>query len=443
VGHLGDAPARPAGAGLNRVGGPSVNATGAAVPTLVVIAIGAVLAPLLAERTGRLRVPSVVLEITYGIIVGPAVLALAHPNDVVNSLSDLGIAMLMFLAGYELDLARVKGRPLQLASIGWVISLVLALGLAFALVRNGLAVDTVVIGLALTTTALGTLMPVLRDAGVLPTRFGPMVLAVGMIGEFGPIVAVALFLTSKHPAITGGLLALFVTIAVAAALVATRAHPPRVVALMRRHLNSSTQLPVRISVLLVLVLVYLALELGLDVLLGAFTAGIVVRLFVSGEDEPVIAGKLEALGFGFLVPIFFVVSGMHFDVHALRSPADLARIPLFLALMLVARGVPALALYGRDLGSTQRQALALFSGTGLPMIVVITSIGVADGRMLPVNAAALTAAGMLSVLIFPMIGLRLLQRSVAPEDVAPQGTGSTGPASALEEGDDGWAAEGL
>ena len=310
------------------------------------------LAPLLAERTGRLHVPSVVIEILYGILVGPAVLGLAHPNDVVNSLSDLGIGMLMFLAGYELDLARVKGRPLQLAVIGWVISLALALGLAFALVRNGLAVDTVVIGLALTTTALGTLMPVLRDSGVLPTRFGPMVLAVGMIGEFGPIVAVALFLTSKHPAITGGLLALFVTVAVAAALLATRAHPPRVVALLRRHLNSSTQLPVRISVLLVLLLVYLALELGLDVLLGAFTAGIVVRLFVSGEDEPVIAGKLEALGFGFLVPIFFVVSGMHFDLHALRSPGDLARVPLFLALMLVVRGVPALVLYRHDLDST-------------------------------------------------------------------------------------------
>ena len=421
--------------------GPSdltVDATGAAIPTLVLIAVGAVLAPLVAERTGPLRVPSVVLEILYGIIVGPAVLGWGHPNDVINSLSDLGIGMLMFLAGYELDLARVKGRPLRLASVGWAISLALALGLAFALVRSGLAVDTVVVGLALTTTALGTLMPVLRDAGVLGTRFGPLILAIGMVGEFGPIVAVALFLTSTHPAVTGGLLAVFVTIAVAAALLATRAHPPRVVAVLRRHLNTSTQLPVRISMLLILVLVYLALELGIDLLLGAFTAGIVVRLFVSGDDEPVIAGKLEAIGFGFLVPVFFVVSGMHFDLHALRSPTDLARVPLFLALMLVARGVPALALYRRDLDPTRRRALALLSGTGLPMIVVITSIGVAAGRMRPVNAAALTAAGMLSVLIFPAVSLRVLRRADERSPGGPEPV--EGPA---EDAGDGWATEGL
>ena len=378
-----------------------------------------------------------VLEILYGILVGPAVLGLAHPNDVVNSLSDLGIGMLMFLAGYELDLARVRGRPLGRAATGWAISLALALGLAFALVRNGLAVDTVVIGLALTTTALGTLMPVLprrrgardpvRPAGP-GRRHGRRV---------GPIVGVALFLTSKHPAVTGVLLALFVTIAVAAALLATRAHPPRVALPCA---GTSTRAPSSGAdpMLFVLVLVYLALELGIDLLLGAFTAGIVVRLFVSGEDEPVIAGKLEAIGFGFLVPVFFVVSGMHFDLHALRSPTDLARVPLFLALMLVVRGRRPSSCTRVDLDLTYRRALALFSGTGLPMIVVITSIGVAAGRMRPVNAAALTVAGMLSVLIFPAVGLRLLPRA----DGRPGAAASRSPSPPTTPAT-GWAPEGL
>jgi Kef-type K+ transport system membrane component KefB len=382
----------------------------ASIPTLVLIATIAVISPLLAERLRRFNVPDVVLELAFGIIVGPYVLKLAHTNDVVNGLSDIGLAFLMFLAGYELDLQGIRGRPLRLASLGWLLSLGMAF--AFALVSTGLAVDTLVVGLALTTTALGTLLPMLRDAGLLETRFGAYIVAIGTAGEFGPIVAVAVLLTRKDPFVTSALLVFFVAIAVACALLASQTRPPRVVALMRRHLHSSAQLPVRVSVLLVLVLVYLAFELGLDVLLGAFAAGVVVKLFTVGEDSEVIKGKLEAIGFGFLIPIFFIVSGIHFDLHVfLTRPTALLRIPLFLALFLVIRGLPALLLYRTALPRDERVPLALFSATGLPLIVVITSLGVSQGRMLPENAAALVGAGMLSVLLLPMLGLNRLRRS--------------------------------
>jgi Kef-type K+ transport system membrane component KefB len=382
----------------------------ASIPTLVLIATIAVISPLLAERLRRFNVPDVVLELAFGIIVGPYVLKLAHTNDVVNGLSDIGLAFLMFLAGYELDLQGIRGRPLRLASLGWLLSLGMAF--AFALVSTGLAVDTLVVGLALTTTALGTLLPMLRDAGLLETRFGAYIVAIGTAGEFGPIVAVAVLLTRKDPFVTSALLVFFVAIAVACALLASRTRPPRVVALMRRHLHSSAQLPVRVSVLLVFVLVYLAFELGLDVLLGAFAAGVVVKLFTVGEDSEVIKGKLEAIGFGFLIPIFFIVSGIHFDLHVfLTRPTALLRIPLFLALFLVIRGLPALLLYRTALPRDERVPLALFSATGLPLIVVITSLGVSQGRMLPENAAALVGAGMLSVLLLPMLGLNRLRRS--------------------------------
>ena len=199
-------------------------------------------------------------------------------------------------------------------------------------------------------------------------------------------------------------------IATLTALLATRAHPPKVVNLLRRHLHSSSQLPVRVAVLLVFFLVFLAFKLGLDVLLGAFAAGIVVRLFTMGEDSEVVASKLQAIGFGFLIPIFFIVSGVHFDLHILLTrPSALLRLLLFLALMLVVRGGPTLVLYRRVVSPAQRVPLALFSSTGLPLIVVITTIGTSEGRMLPENAAALTAAGILSVLLFPMIGLRRLR----------------------------------
>jgi Kef-type K+ transport system membrane component KefB len=382
------------------------------IPTLVLIGAAAVLAPIISDLTRGLRVPSVVIELGLGILIGPDVLKLTHSNEVISALSDIGLTFLMFLAGFELDLNRVKGQPLRLASLGWLLSLALALGFAFALVSTGLALDTLIVGLSLTTTALGTLLPVLGDAGVLKTQFGPYILGIGSVGEFGPIVVVAILLTHKDPVVSSVLLVCFVAIATTTALLATRVHPPKLVSLLRRHLDSSAQLPVRVAVLLVLLLVYLASELGLDVLLGAFAAGIVVRLFTAGEDSKVIESKLTAIGFGFLIPIFFIVSGTRFDLHIfLARPSTLLRLLLFLGLMLVVRGGPALLLYRRVLPSVRRLPLALFSATGLPLIVVITAIGTAEGRIRPENAAALVGAGMVSVLLFPAMGLRMLRNA--------------------------------
>jgi Kef-type K+ transport system membrane component KefB len=380
--------------------------------TLVLIGIVAVISPILAEFTKRLAIPDVVFEIALGIVIGPAVLGIAHPDTVIGALEAMGLSYLMFLAGLELDLRRIRGRSLERAVGGWIISLALALVIASALIMIGTALDAIVISLALTTTALGTLLPILRDARLLEGRFGAQVMAIGSIGEFAPILAVAVLLDRRNPEMTSLLLLVFVAVAVAAAVIAARPHPPRLIRFLHRHVHSSAQLPIRISVLLIISLVFLAFRLGLDVLLGAFAAGIVVKLFVQGEDTGIVKDKLEAIGFGFLVPIFFIVSGMQFDLHALlASPAGLLRVPLFLVLFLVVRGTPALLLHRRDLPRHQLVPLALFSAAGLPLIVVITTIGVAEGRMRPVNAAALIAAGVLSVLLYPMIARMLLQRA--------------------------------
>ena len=380
--------------------------------TLVLIALAAVIAPILSELTGKVAIPEIVFQIALGMLLGPYVLNIAHIDDVVTGLSDLGLTYLIFLAGYELDLQRIRGKPLRLATAGWLLSLLIGLGAAFALVSTGLARDTLVVGLALTTTALGTLVPMLRDAGVTETRFGAYISAIGTCGEFLPIVAVALLLTKKEPILTSLLLAAFIVVAVVTVLLAARKQPPRVVAILNRHLESSAQLPVRVSLLFIVLLVLLAATLGLDVLLGAFAAGIVVRLFTASGESVAIKAKLEAIGFGFLIPIFFVVSGIEFDIHVfVNDPASLWRVPVFLLLMLIARGVPVFLLYRGLLDRVERVPMALFSATGLPLIVVITSIALSEHRMLEVNAASLVAAGMLSVLLFPASGLWLLRRS--------------------------------
>jgi Kef-type K+ transport system membrane component KefB len=398
------------------------------VATLVLIAGVAVLSPLLAELSGRVAVPDVVIQIGLGIIIGPAVLAIAHPDSVITALSDMGLTYLMFLAGFELDLGQIRGRSLHLASVGWGVSLGLALLAALVLVTLGTVLDAVVVGLALTTTALGTLLPILRDADLLGGRFGSRMMAIGSVGEFGPVLAVAVLLDHRDPVETGLWLALFVVVAAITTVVAARPYPPRVMGLLHRHLQSSAQLPVRIAVLFILALVYLAFRLGLDVLLGAFAAGIVVRLLVRGADSGIVKGKLEAIGFGFLIPIFFIVSGMNFHLTALTSsPAALLRVPLFLALFLVVRGTPAFVLYRRDLPRRQLAPLALLSATQLPLVVVITTIGVAEGRMRPENAAALVGAGMLSVLLYPMTARFLLARtrSTPSSGEAERATGPT------------------
>lgn len=394
----------------------------ASASSLTLIVVAAVVAPLLAEALRRFRVPGVVLEIGLGILIGPQVLGWADVTVIVAGFGNLGLSFLMFLAGFEIDLQRIKGRPLNRATFGWFVSLALALSVAGVLVIEGFALSDLLIGLALTTTALGTLLPMLRDADALETPFGAHILAVGTVGEFLPIVAIALLLTSDNPGTTALLLVAFIVLAVGATLLATRARSPRVVRLMQRHLDSSAQLPVRIAVLMIVVLVWVASHLGLDVLLGAFAAGVIVRLFTAGDDQEVVGSKLEAIGFGFFVPVFFVVSGMKFDVDALLGdPTTVLRVPLFLLLFLVVRGLPALLLYRHDLPRPDRAALAFFSATALPLVVVITGIGLETDRMRPENAAALVGAGMLSVLLFPLVGFALRRRSEGPGAAAVDG----------------------
>ena len=386
--------------------------------TLTAILAVAVLSPFLADRLQRFRVTGVVIEILAGIVVGPQVLGLGQLDPTIQSISWLGLALLMFLAGYEVDFARIKGKPLKLAGKGWLLSLALGLAIGFLLQEEGKAVSGLIMGLILTTTALGTMLPMWRDSGLLRARFGTHLLAAGAIGEFGPIVAIALLLSGHQPRQSSLLLILFVVLAVGTALLASQPKKPRLLHLLQKNLNTSAQLPVRLSVFLIVVLLWVANSLGLDVLLGAFTAGIVVRLGIKGADEEVIRTKLEAIGFGFLIPVFFVVSGMQFDLDGLVSTTrSLVVLPAALGLFLLVRGLPVFLFYKDELEPDRRWPFALFSAAGLPLIVAISQIGMSTDRLAPSSAAALVGAGILSVSIYPLIAFSLLGRR-PPEPIA-------------------------
>ena len=390
---------------------------------LVVMTLAAAI-PLLLGLVPQVPVPDSVVEILAGIVVGPAVLGWVQSDEVVQVLAKLGVAFLLFLAGLEIDFHLLRGRPLRVAVLGFVASLVIGLVLTIPLGLSDVIVNPLFITVILSATSLGIVLPVLKDAGQAGTRTGTYVIATCTAAEFGSIIALSMFFSrSDTPKPLETVLKLVVLAAAVAfiAFVTTRggAWRRKVDDVLFRLDNSSAQPRVRIGVLLLVALVVLADRLQFDAILGAFLAGAIIAALAdpTREDElGHVRHKLEALGFGFFVPVFFVATGLTFPVDALFSNATaLVRVPLFLLLLLLVRGLPALLLRN-DISRNDILPAGLLQATSLSFIVVAVQVGVTLGEIRPINGASLIAAGMLSVLLFPASALAILRRN-APEDI--------------------------
>lgn len=376
---------------------------------LVLIPLLAVAAPLLARGLRpAVRVPVIVFELLLGIGAGPAVLGWVHEGIVLEKLSDFGLAMLFFVAGMEIDFRAIAGKPLLRASFGWVLSLLLGIGVGVVLAPGESAV---VIGIALSSTALGTLMPILRDARELATPFGRVITAIGSVGEFLPLIAISIFLSTRRAPAAAAILLGFVVLAGLVIIAARRAPHGALHSFVRSTLHTSAQFGVRFVLLLVAALVGLSVVLDLDMLLGAFVAGAVWHIIMvraPKADADAIESKVEAIAFGFLVPIFFLYTGVTFDVASLvETPATIVLVPLFLVALLVIRGAAAQLSLPRRTNARERTATGMLAATGLPIIVAVTAIGVDEKIVDSATAAALVGAGMLSVLIYPLIAMML------------------------------------
>lgn len=369
----------------------------------------AVLAPLLARAVRpALRVPIIVFELLLGILIGPALLGWVEPGIVLERLSDFGLAMLFFLAGTEIDFAAMKGKPLMRGTLGWILSVAAGIGVGFFFAPGE---GMVVIGIALSSTALGTLMPILRDAGELGTPFGRAVSAIGAVGEFLPLIAISVFLSTRSAPIAAAVLIAFVVLAGIVIETAHRARHGWLHRVVRASLHTSEQFGVRFVVMLLAALVGLSVFLDLDMLLGAFVAGAVWRIIMANapkKDAEAVESKIEAVAFGLLIPIFFLYTGVTFDLDALlASPSSLALVPLFLLALLVIRGASAQLSAPAGMTPSDRGALGLLAATGLPIIVAVTAVGVDEKLLDSATAAALVGAGMLSVLLYPLIAMML------------------------------------
>jgi Kef-type K+ transport system membrane component KefB len=374
---------------------------------LAIVAASALAGTLAGMVAGRgVLVPVVVIELLLGVVLGPHVLGL-HTSQFIDFFSDLGLGLLFFFAGYEIDLRRIVGGPLRLALAGWALSLAIAYAVGGVLAAVGVVLSLLYTGSALATTAVGMLIPILADSGELRTRFGTYVLAAGAVGEFGPILLLTLILSAQSPLHNALILVAFVALAVGVAIFAVRS-AEHTLPLFERTLESSSQVAVRWIVVLVFALAYLAFDLGLDLLLGGFAAGLITRQVLKTRELPAFDSKLSAIAFGVFVPFFFIVSGMELDVGALfASVGGLVKMVVFFVLFLVVRGTPAVLLYRGVLDARERAALALMSSTQLPLVLAITALAVNGGHMRPSTASALIAAAVLSTLVFPLFGLRI------------------------------------
>lgn len=381
---------------------------------LLVVAAIAFGAPLALGLVPGLRIPAVVAEIALGIAVGPHGLGWVEIDEAVEILALFGLAFLLFLAGLELDVRKLRGARLRLAAAGFAASVVLGLVVGYGLQAVDLVDAPMLVAVALVATSLGVVVPVLKDAGEAGSDLGQLVIAAASIADFGAIVLLSIFFTGEEGSASAQLIliGLFALLVVLLALsLSTAERSSRLHGALLALMDTTAQIRVRGAWLLLVALAALAAELGLELILGAFAAGAMLAI-VDRDDSmthPLLHFKLDAAGYGIFIPAFFVVSGMRFDLEALTSSASaLAQVPVFLVALLLVRGLPALS-YRRLVGPAGARAAGLLQATSLPFIVTATMIGLDLGLVAGDTAAALVSAGMLSVLLFPSAALGLLR----------------------------------
>ena len=386
---------------------------------LGVLAI-AFVAPLALGFVPRLKVPAVVLEILLGVVLGPSLLGWLEPDLAVRTVALLGLAMLLFLAGLEVEIKNLRGGLLPIAAAGYGISLLLGVGVGVGLKGAGWLEDPLLVAVALSATSLGLVVAVLKDGGLLETDLAKTVVAAASLADFAAVLLLSV-LFSADGGSGGGRIGLFLlfagaVVAVAFAVSAT-SRRMRVSDVIIRLQDTTAEIRVRAAMLLMVALAVLAEQIGLESILGAFLAGAAVAAIdKDSSTHPQFRTKLDAVGYGFLVPVFFISSGLQLDVSSLIDhPADLLRLPVYVAALLVVRGVPAV-LFLRRLGRSGTVPAALLQATSLPFIVAATQIGVITGRIPSETATALICAGLVSVLVFPALALVVRQENAPGPD---------------------------
>ena len=394
---------------------------------IFLVPAAAALAPILASIFNRaIAIPLVVFEILLGILIGPSGFGWVADAEILEVFSHLGVATLFFMAGSEIRLSALKGRPGRRSLGGWAVSVVLA-AVAGIIIGDQIA-TMAIIAIALSGTALGTISPILRDAGLNKGPIGTAISGAGAVGEFGPLVAVTLFLSGRQPALAAGMLTAFVAVVAITFFNLSRTRHPWFFNLIQNTLHSSAQFAVRVVMFVLLALIALALALSVDYLLASFTAGLLAQTILDGvprAEREIIGMKLDGLAYGFFVPIFFVTTGVSFPLSSLLSNSTaLILLLVFVVSMLIVLWLSSFFALPSGASFSDRRTVALFAATTLPLGIAVTSIGVDEGVLDESIAASMVGAGLVTVLLFPLLALvgRKTTATEPTDEVAAEGS---------------------
>jgi len=401
---------------------------------LIVVAV-AFAAPFVLGLFPRVRLPSVVLEIVAGIIIGPSLLGIVEVDQAIEVVALIGLGFVLFLAGLEIEFEKLRGQVLRLTALGFALSFGIAVVVGLGLSAAGLVETPLLVAIILCATSLGVIVPVLKDSGEISTSFGQLIVSAASIADFGAIILLTLFFSGEGGVGSTLLLlgALLVLAAVVFLSVRGAEHSMRIRSDLLRLQDTTAQIRIRAAIVMFVGFAAVAEQLGFEVILGTFIAGAIISLLDRDEvmTHPDFRRKLEAMGFGFFIPVFFVTSGVRFDLDALVAKAsNLAMVPVFLVALLVVRGVPAL-LYRRVLDGRRTLVAGVLQATSLPFIVAASAIGLELGLIDAAESAALIGAGLLSVLVFPLLGLTLLRGAPAAAPDRQHGAVTHAPLGAL------------
>lgn len=382
------------------------------------IMAAAVTAPLISWATEK-RVPAVVLLIGAGILIGPHWLGLASTEGGVGLLKQLGLGMLFLLAGYEINPAMIRSREGRTSATTWLVCMGLSFAGACALLHPHNTSTAVVLAIAFTSTAVGTLMPIMKQQQVLHTPVGRSLLVHGAIGEIFPIFAMALLLSARSTWVTAIVLAAFFVIALVVAAIprTVRFLLPWTARAMVLNAGATNQTVMRLVLWMLGVLMAVAAVFELDVVLGAFAAGFILRRLVPEKFGEAVEQRLDIVGYSLLIPVFFVCSGMTIDPRAVADKPWL--LCILVPLIYVVRGLPVLIrelffTTGSQLTNVREKIqLSLYAATALPIIAAVTEVAVESQLLSEENASLLVAAGSVTVLIFPFIA-NMIQPAETP-----------------------------
>jgi Kef-type K+ transport system membrane component KefB len=381
---------------------------------VIVLAVAAAI-PLLLGLAPRVPVPGELAEIVAGVVIGPSVLGWVHPDEVIRALALFGLSFLLFLGGFEVDVRRFRGQPGRHVLLALTGSVALAAGVGVVCGVIGVRGGSLV-AVSLLATWSGPVVRTLTDTGALHRRVGVLTVACASAGAMAGVVALSIGVAGSHTPLAGRLLLLgllLVLLAVIGGVILGAEHVGRVEVLVNRLADTSAQIRIRLTVLLVAGVALAAFGLGFEAVLGAFLAGVLVRTL---DPEPEVSHpyypiKLEAVGFGLLIPVFFITTGMTLDIRGLaQDPRALVGVPLLIAVLLVVRGLPVLSLR-RELRPRELSAVAVLQATSLPFLLTVAQVGVQMRLFERTTAAALIAAGIVSVLLFPPLAQRLLTQA--------------------------------